>query len=131
MSATDTRRVPPGLVELGGLARTLNIRLGGFDLSLLEGASQVLLSPGVSLEEPIASQARARGIEVLGDIGPRAQQLTSDTYRVARGHKACVPPSVDLCWGVAERTAFGASEYVEAHRQRHDQRDRGRETMAK
>ena len=26
------------------------------------------MSPGVSLEEPIASQARARGIEVLGDI---------------------------------------------------------------
>ena len=44
------------------------MRLGGFDLSLLEGASQVLMSPGVSLEEPIAAQARARGIEVLGDI---------------------------------------------------------------
>ncbi len=68
VSATDTRTAPPGLAELGGLAKTLDIRLGGFDLSLLDGASQVLMSPGVSLEEPIASQARARGIEVLGDI---------------------------------------------------------------
>ncbi|MGP8165048.1 MAG: UDP-N-acetylmuramoyl-L-alanine--D-glutamate ligase [Steroidobacteraceae bacterium] len=68
VSATDTRRSPPGLAELGDLAKTLDIRLGGFDLSLLDGASQVLMSPGVSLEEPIASQARARGIEVLGDI---------------------------------------------------------------
>jgi UDP-N-acetylmuramoylalanine--D-glutamate ligase len=68
VSATDTRAAPPGLTELGGLAKTLDIRLGGFDLSLLDGASQVLMSPGVSLEEPIASQARARGIEVLGDI---------------------------------------------------------------
>jgi len=68
VSATDTRTAPPGLTELGGLAKTLDIRLGGFDLSLLEGASQVLMSPGVSLEEPIASQARARGIEILGDI---------------------------------------------------------------
>jgi UDP-N-acetylmuramoylalanine--D-glutamate ligase len=42
--------------------------LGGFDPSLLEGASQLLMSPGVSLEEPIAALARARGIEVLGDI---------------------------------------------------------------
>jgi UDP-N-acetylmuramoylalanine--D-glutamate ligase len=67
-SATDTRTAPPGLTELGGLARTLDIRLGGFDLSLLDDASQVLMSPGVSLEEPIATQARARGIEVLGDI---------------------------------------------------------------
>ncbi len=68
VSATDTRAAPPGLAELGGLAKTLDIRLGGFDLSLLDGASQVLMSPGVSLAEPIASQARARGIEVLGDI---------------------------------------------------------------
>jgi UDP-N-acetylmuramoylalanine--D-glutamate ligase len=67
-SATDTRRTPPGLEELGSLAKSIDIRLGGFDLSLLEGATQLLMSPGVSLEEPIASQARARGIEVLGDI---------------------------------------------------------------
>lgn len=68
VAVTDTRREPPGLAELGGLAGTLDLRLGGFDLSLLEDASQVLMSPGVSLEEPIARQARARGIEVLGDV---------------------------------------------------------------
>jgi UDP-N-acetylmuramoylalanine--D-glutamate ligase len=67
-TATDSRRTPPGLADIGHLARTLDIRLGGFDLSLLDGASQVLMSPGVSLEEPIAKEARARGIEVLGDV---------------------------------------------------------------
>jgi UDP-N-acetylmuramoylalanine--D-glutamate ligase len=67
-SATDTRRLPPGLDELGDLRQRLDIRLGGFDLSLLDGATQVLMSPGVSLDEPIAAQARARGIEVVGDI---------------------------------------------------------------
>jgi UDP-N-acetylmuramoylalanine--D-glutamate ligase len=68
VSATDTRRAPPGLAELGALADSVTLRLGGFDLSLLDGASQVLMSPGVSLEEPIAQAARARGIEVLGDV---------------------------------------------------------------
>jgi UDP-N-acetylmuramoylalanine--D-glutamate ligase len=68
VSATDSRRSPPGLAELGELAATIELRLGGFDLSLLEGASQVLMSPGVSLEEPIARSARARGIDVLGDV---------------------------------------------------------------
>jgi UDP-N-acetylmuramoylalanine--D-glutamate ligase len=67
-SATDSRRTPPGLAELGPLAQEIDIRLGGFDLSLLDGASQLLISPGVSLEEPIARAARARGIEVLGDV---------------------------------------------------------------
>ena len=68
VSATDTRRTPPGLAELGALATSLDLRLGGFDLSLLDGASQVLMSPGVSLEEPIARAARERGIDVLGDV---------------------------------------------------------------
>ncbi len=67
-SATDTRLLPPGLGELGSLRERLDIRLGGFDLSLLDGATQLLMSPGVSLEEPIAQQARARGIEVIGDV---------------------------------------------------------------
>ena len=67
-SATDSRPTPPGLAELGPLAQEIDMRLGGFDLSLLDGASQLLISPGVSLEEPIAQAARARGIEVLGDI---------------------------------------------------------------
>jgi UDP-N-acetylmuramoylalanine--D-glutamate ligase len=68
VSATDSRRAPPGLAELGDLASTIELRLGRFDLSLLEGASQVLMSPGVSLQEPIAAAARQRGIEVLGDV---------------------------------------------------------------
>jgi len=68
LSATDSRRTPPGLAELGEAAATVNLRLGGFDLSLLDDASQLVVSPGVSLEEPIAAAARGRGIEILGDI---------------------------------------------------------------
>jgi UDP-N-acetylmuramoylalanine--D-glutamate ligase len=68
VTATDTRLEPPGLKLLGTRAREFDLRLGGFDLSLLDGATQVLLSPGVSPAEPIAREARARGIEVVGDI---------------------------------------------------------------
>src|ERR1700730_19061086 len=52
VSATDTRRAPPGLAELGDLAHSLDLRLGGFDMSLLDGASQGLMSPRVSLDAP-------------------------------------------------------------------------------
>jgi UDP-N-acetylmuramoylalanine--D-glutamate ligase len=68
VAATDSRPAPPGLASLGSLAAQVDLRLGGFDLSLLDGASQLVVSPGVSLQEPIAVAARARGIEVLGDI---------------------------------------------------------------
>jgi UDP-N-acetylmuramoylalanine--D-glutamate ligase len=75
VSATDSRRAPPGLSELGELAAGVDLRLGGFDQSLLEGASQVLMSPGVSLQEPIARAALARGIEVLGDVELFAREV--------------------------------------------------------
>ncbi len=68
VTATDSRPEPPGLAEIGPLARTLDIRVGGFDAALLDGAAQLLMSPGISLEEPIAQQARARGIEIIGDV---------------------------------------------------------------
>ncbi len=82
-SATDSRRAPPGLAELGPLAQEIDIRLGGFDLSLLDGASQLLISPGVSLEEPIAQAARARGIEVLGDIELFARGVRAPVIGIA------------------------------------------------
>ena len=75
VSATDSRLAPPGLAELGDLAQRIDIRLGGFDLSLLEGSSHLLISPGVSLDEPIAAAARTRGIEVLGDVELFAREL--------------------------------------------------------
>jgi UDP-N-acetylmuramoylalanine--D-glutamate ligase len=75
VSATDSRATPPGLADLGDLAGSLDLRLGGFDLSLLEDANQVLMSPGVSLDEPIVRAARERGIEVLGDIELFARQV--------------------------------------------------------
>jgi len=81
-SATDTRLSPPGLAELGELAGRVELRLGAFDRSLLEGASQVLISPGVSLEEPIAREARARGIPVLGDIELFARAVKSPVVGV-------------------------------------------------
>ncbi|MDP9011904.1 MAG: UDP-N-acetylmuramoyl-L-alanine--D-glutamate ligase [Pseudomonadota bacterium] len=74
-AATDSRASPPGLAELGPLSRTLDLRLGGFDFSLLDGASRLLISPGVSLDEPIAQAARARGIEVLGDVELFAREV--------------------------------------------------------
>ena len=75
VSATDSRRAPPGLAELGDLAAGVELRLGGFDLSLLEGASRLLMSPGVSLNEPIARAARERGIDVLGDVELFAREV--------------------------------------------------------
>jgi UDP-N-acetylmuramoylalanine--D-glutamate ligase len=82
VSATDTRRAPPGLAEIKALDSSIDVSLGGFDLSLLEGASQLLMSPGVSLAEPIAQAAIAQGIEVLGDVELFAREVRAPVIGV-------------------------------------------------
>jgi UDP-N-acetylmuramoylalanine--D-glutamate ligase len=82
VSATDSRSAPPGLADLGDLAGRVTLRLGGFDLSLLDGAARVLMSPGVSLNEPIAQTARARGIDVLGDVELFAREVRAPVIGV-------------------------------------------------
>lgn len=68
VAITDSRAEPPELRNLGPLAGRVALRLGAFDTSLLDGASQIVVSPGVSLAEPLVREAQARGVEVLGDI---------------------------------------------------------------
>ena len=65
---TDSRASPPGLAELRRLVPDAVTALGGFDPALLEGAHQVIVSPGVSLREPFLQQAAARGLDLIGDI---------------------------------------------------------------
>jgi UDP-N-acetylmuramoylalanine--D-glutamate ligase len=45
-----------------------DVELETLDERWLEGASRVLLSPGLGLDVPIAAEARRRGVAVLGDI---------------------------------------------------------------
>src|SRR6202163_3228513 len=101
VSATDTRRTPPGLAELGALAESLDLRLGGFDLSLLDGASQVLMSPGVSLEEPIARAARDRGIEVLGDVELFARNVRAPVIGITGTNGKSTVTSLVACMAAA------------------------------
>lgn len=65
---TDSRSSPPGLPELRRLVPDAATVLGGFDPTVLEGADQIVVSPGVSLREPFLQQAAARGMDLIGDI---------------------------------------------------------------
>lgn len=67
-AVTDSRAAPPETAALEKLAPGLDARFGGFDEALLDGASQIVASPGVSLKEPFLKSAAARGIPIVGDI---------------------------------------------------------------
>ena len=72
---TDSRRDPPGLAELRKTGEEASLALGGFDDSMLDGADQVVVSPGVSVREPIIAAAVARGMDVVGDVELFAREV--------------------------------------------------------
>ena len=67
-AVTDSRSSPPGAAELQQLAPQAQVCFGGFDAALLDGATQIVVSPGVSLREPFLVDAVRRGLPIVGDI---------------------------------------------------------------
>jgi UDP-N-acetylmuramoylalanine--D-glutamate ligase len=68
IAITDSRAAPPELAGVQALGSSVVTRTGGFDLQLLDGADIVVTSPGVPLDDPFFVQARARGLDIVGDI---------------------------------------------------------------
>lgn len=66
--AMDSRETPPCLTELQATHPEVEIHRGAFDLSILEKASELIISPGVSLKEPDIAAAIRKGIPYCGDI---------------------------------------------------------------
>jgi UDP-N-acetylmuramoylalanine--D-glutamate ligase len=68
IALTDTRLNPPNLAEFKQLFPHVILSLGKLDEALLDKASKLIISPGVSLKEPAIARQMARGIPVIGDI---------------------------------------------------------------
>lgn len=67
-AVTDSRLTPPNLQEFKKYYPDVPIKLGKLDETLLREANHLILSPGISLKEPIVAEQVARGIPVIGDI---------------------------------------------------------------
>ncbi len=68
VSITDSRESPPELAGVQAMGSAVVARTGGFDVQLLERADIVVTSPGVPLDDPFFVQARARGLDIIGDV---------------------------------------------------------------
>jgi UDP-N-acetylmuramoylalanine--D-glutamate ligase len=64
----DTRLQPPGAGALRECVPEAELRTGAFEATLLDDVSQVVISPGLSVQQPVVLAARARGLPVVGDI---------------------------------------------------------------
>jgi UDP-N-acetylmuramoylalanine--D-glutamate ligase len=76
LRVTDSRVAPPGAAELARLDTDAATCFGRFDATMLDGADQVVVSPGVSLRDPVIAEAAARGIDILGDIELFAREVS-------------------------------------------------------
>ncbi|PSJ40174.1 UDP-N-acetylmuramoyl-L-alanine--D-glutamate ligase [Zobellella taiwanensis] len=61
----DTRARPPGVEQLPA---GLDCRFGDLDAASLLAADLIVASPGVPLATPALRQARAAGVEIVGDV---------------------------------------------------------------
>lgn len=64
----DSRTQPPFLQDMRRKHPEIRVETGGFKQSDFAGATHLLVSPGVSLEEPLIRQAISKGAAILSDI---------------------------------------------------------------
>ncbi|MEM6580331.1 MAG: UDP-N-acetylmuramoyl-L-alanine--D-glutamate ligase [Pseudomonadota bacterium] len=67
-SVIDTRVDPPGLEAMREEMPEVAVYAGVYPVELLTSATELIVSPGVSLEEPAVAQALQAGVRVIGDV---------------------------------------------------------------
>lgn len=67
-AVTDSRMDPPYLAQFQTDFPQARIKVGGFDKDLLQQATELIISPGISLKEPLIAERLAAGIPCVGDI---------------------------------------------------------------
>jgi UDP-N-acetylmuramoylalanine--D-glutamate ligase len=64
----DTRAEPPGAAELQARVPGAELRSGAFTTDLFDGMAHVVISPGLSVQQPVVQEALRRGLPVVGDV---------------------------------------------------------------
>lgn len=64
----DTRVEPPALRQLKTEFPHVQLFLGGLDGNLLAQAGEIIVSPGVSVHEPLLTECAKKQIPIIGDI---------------------------------------------------------------
>ena len=71
----DSRTEPPQLKEFTQICPNVELFLGQFSENLLEKAEEIILSPGISLQEPLIAKQAAKGKSIVTDIELFAREI--------------------------------------------------------
>jgi UDP-N-acetylmuramoylalanine--D-glutamate ligase len=107
----DTRAEPPGSASLRSQVPEAELRTGAFDDSLLDEISQVVISPGLSLREPVAVEAARRGLPVVGDVELFAREAEAPVAAVTgtNGKSTVTALLAELANAAGRQTVAGAN----------------------
>ena len=110
----DTRDAPPGVESLRSAVPGAELRTGAFRADLLDGVSQVVVSPGLSLREPVVAEASARGLPVVGDVELFAREAPAPVAAITGTNgKSTVTTLVAELANAAGRTAVAGGNLGE------------------
>jgi UDP-N-acetylmuramoylalanine--D-glutamate ligase len=77
VSVADSREHPPNTRTLQETLPEIALHAGPFRDEVLQAAELLVLSPGLSRSEPAVARARAKGVEVIGDVELFARALAA------------------------------------------------------
>lgn len=82
VSVADSREQPPALADFQQRFPNVPMHLGPFSPTAFEQADVIVVSPGVSLNEPVIKQAVVAGKPVIGDVELFAQEASAPIIAV-------------------------------------------------
>lgn len=111
VAITDTREHPPGLEQLGEELPDIGLFLGGFQAEVFAAAERLIVSPGISVAEPLIQVALRRGVPVIGDIELFARAVQAPVVAVtgSNGKSTVVSLLGEMARYAGWRTAVGGN----------------------
>jgi UDP-N-acetylmuramoylalanine--D-glutamate ligase len=116
VTVADTRGAPPKLEELTREFPRIAVHTGGLPASLFDDPGLLVVSPGVSVNEPEIARAIKGGAQAVGDIELFAREATAPVIAVtgANGKSTVTALTGEMCRRAGLRTAVGGNIGVPA-----------------
>lgn len=111
VTVVDSRAQPPGLGTLNSELPEIEVHTGSFNAALFHDPGLLVVSPGISVKEPVIAAACARGVEAVGDIELFARAVHSPILAITGSNgKSTVTSLVgEMCREAGFDTAVGGN----------------------
>lgn len=82
IAVTDSRQIPPNINEFKQKYPSIPLSVGGLNETLLDQATKLIISPGISLQQSSIARQVKRGVPIVGDIELFAQEVKAPVIAI-------------------------------------------------